>query len=77
MRAGDNSNQTEPVYGVNYNPPVGPGLWSPDPTGTNKNAVGAYWSTVRPFVIKTASQFRLPPPPKLKSIEYEMVNRNL
>ena len=33
-------------------------------------AMGAYWGKVAPFVIPSASAFRLPPPPALDSAEY-------
>jgi len=71
LRANDNSNYTEPTYGVNYNPPVGPGYWSPDPISPMGNvALGAYWGNVTPFVIPTGSTFRPGPPPALTSGAY-------
>jgi hypothetical protein len=71
LRANDGSNFTEPTYGVNYNPPAGPGLWSPDPISPMGNvALGAYWGQVTPFVIPTGSTFRPGPPPALSSGQY-------
>ena len=39
-RQGDKSDQKEVVFGVDYFPEQGPGLWSPDPAVDNKVALG-------------------------------------
>jgi hypothetical protein len=33
-------------------------------------ALGAHWAEVTPFVLDSAEQFRIPPPPALDSAEY-------
>ena len=33
-------------------------------------AMGAHWGEVKPFVLESAAQFRVPPPPALDSPEY-------
>lgn len=51
------------IYGVL------PGEFRPDPF-SSKEALGAQWSLVKPFVLQRADQFRCPPPPRLDSPEY-------
>ena len=51
------------IYGVM------PGEFRPDPF-SDKAALGAQWSLVKPFVLRSADQFRCPPPPSLDSPEY-------
>jgi hypothetical protein len=70
LRANDGSAQADPVVGVGYIPGTGPGEWRPDPVSLVPIALGATWGTVRPFVLRSASQFRLPPPPALTSARY-------
>ena len=70
LRTNDGSQIPEPQVGVNYFPMVGPGYWSPDPITKAKTALGAFWNQVKPFVITTASQFRVTPPPALTSPQY-------
>lgn len=79
-RLNDNSNEREPEYRKEFTPkcttPSGdpcPGIWSPDPVSNLKVALGANWSHVRPFVLKSADQFRPPAPPALDSPEYAKV----
>src|SRR5205823_630974 len=33
-------------------------------------ALGAHWGQVRPFVLQSSDQFRVPPPPDMASAEY-------
>lgn len=47
-----------------------PGFWRPDPINPNQQALGPNWYKVRPFVMKSASQFRAAPPPSIGSKEY-------
>lgn len=70
LRANDGSNHPEPVYGVDYIATNAPGEWRQDPVSQIGIALGAQWSTVAPFVMTSASQFLLPPPPALTSPEY-------
>ena len=53
-----------------YVPGTQPGQWRPDPINPGQTAFGANWSKVRPFVLTSASQFRIPAPPALNSPEY-------
>jgi len=70
LRANDGSNHPEPLVGVDYFPGNAPGEWRPDPVAQQAVALGANWSQVLPFVMTSAEQFRLPPPPALDSPEY-------
>jgi len=79
LRTNDGSQYAEPLMGVNcsnqpgdcYTPLPGLGHWSLDPVNSGeKHALGAFWPLVKPFVIQSASQFRLIPPPALTSAEY-------
>ncbi len=47
-----------------------PGKWRQDPIRRIPLALGAHWGEVMPFVLKSADQFRVPPPPSLDSPEY-------
>jgi hypothetical protein len=69
-RADDGSNQAEPVLGVDYFPGDGPGEWRQDPISLIPIALGANWGQVRPFVLHSAAQFRIPAPPPLTSARY-------
>ena len=70
LRANDGSERPEPTVGVDYFPENKPGEWTPDPISGKTVALGAYWGQVRPFVLTSGDQFRLPPPPALDSAEY-------
>ncbi len=70
LRADDGSDLAEPRLGVNFFTGNGPGNWRQDPIGHQPIAMGARWSEVKPFVLSSASQFRIPPPPALDSVEY-------
>jgi hypothetical protein len=56
--------------GSGYVPAVGPGIWRQDPISQAPIALGASWGTVRPFVMRSGSQFRVPPPPAMDSAAY-------
>jgi hypothetical protein len=70
LRADDNSNYVEPRVGIDYPTSNDPGRWRQDPISQHPLALGAYWGTVRPFVLKSSDQFRVPPPPSMNSREY-------
>lgn len=70
MRTGDGSDRAEPRIGVGYIPSDQPGKWRPDPVSQKPVALGAYWGSVKPFVLRSSAQFRLPPPPPLTSAAY-------
>jgi membrane-associated phospholipid phosphatase len=70
LRSGDGSDHKEPVVGEEYIAGKEPGEWRPDPVSRNPVALGAYWSRVTPFVLQSASQYRIPPVAALTSPEY-------
>ena len=51
-------------------PSDAPGWWRQDPIGLAPIALGAHWGEVDPFVLRSADQFRVPPPPELSSATY-------
>jgi hypothetical protein len=60
LRSSDGSAVTLP-----YTVPPGPGIYQPDPA-----ALFVAWGKVKPFAMKSGSQFRAPGPPALSSEEY-------
>jgi hypothetical protein len=69
-RADDGAAHAEARLGIDYLPSDAPGHWRQDPISQSPLALGAYWSSVDPFVLESASQFRIPPPPALDSAAY-------
>jgi len=69
-RAHDGAQHPEPRLGVDYIPGNRPGEWRQDPISLNPLAMGAHWDEVEPFVLRSAEQFRVPPPPALGSLQY-------
>jgi membrane-associated phospholipid phosphatase len=69
LRENDGANHADPVVGVDYTCSTEPNRWRPDPISGRKVAMGAKWAQVKPFVIKSAQQFRCPPPPATGSPE--------
>jgi hypothetical protein len=47
-----------------------PGQWRQDPISQIPLALGAHWGECRTFVLQSAQQFRLPPPPDMTSDAY-------
>lgn len=70
MRSDDGSAHAEPIIGVDYFPGDWPGEWRADPVTLAPVALGAFWDEVDPFVLRSARQFRAPPPPSLRSRAY-------
>jgi PAP2 superfamily len=70
LRTNDGSEHAEPRVAVDYIISDGPGKWRQDPISQIPLALGAYWAGVKPFVMKSAEQFRVPPPPALDSPDY-------
>lgn len=70
LRANDGSDHREPRIGVEFLPGSGAGLWRPDPVSQVPIALGARWAEVKPFALRSAAQFRVPPPPALDSADY-------
>lgn len=70
LRNNDGSQEQEPRIGIEYIPKNTPGVWRPDPVSQIPIALGWKWGKVLPFVLKSAEQFPLPPPPAMNSPEY-------
>jgi hypothetical protein len=70
LKSNDGSQHTEPRVGIEFITSDLPGFWRQDPISLIPLALGAYWGDCIPFVMKSGSQFRLPPPPALTSPEY-------
>src|SRR5438132_2846436 len=71
LRANDGSQFVEQRYGSDYIPVPGPGKWQQDPIARQPVALGSLWGGVKPFVLQSATQFPVPPPPPLHSAAYE------
>lgn len=69
-RTTDGSEHLEPRLGVDYFTSDLPGRWRQDPISQIPIALGARWFGVRPFVMLSGNQFRVPPPPAMTSAEY-------
>jgi hypothetical protein len=63
LRATDGAAHPEPRLGIDFFPSDQPGKWRQDPISQIPLALGAHWGEVMPFVMKSPSQFRVPPPP--------------
>lgn len=70
LRKNDGSQHAEPRVGIDFATSNEPGHWRQDPISQIPLALGAHWSKVKPFVMKSARQFRASPPPALGSPEY-------
>jgi hypothetical protein len=70
QRAHDGSAAPEPHMGIDYIPGLEAGVWRQDPISQSPIALGAHWAEVKPFVMASASQFRVPPMPAMTSAEY-------
>lgn len=66
----DGSEKTEPYVEPTYVPSLEVGKWRKDPMNPDQPIIGSTWSIVRPFLLESSSQFRLPPPPAMESEEY-------
>jgi hypothetical protein len=69
-RVSDGSEKPEVHLGVDYSTSDLPGHWRQDPISLSPIALGAHWGECRPFVIKSTTQFQVPPPPALSSAAY-------
>lgn len=70
LRQHDGGVQKDPLMGSEYLPSDEPGAWRQDPIRQIPIALGKDWGKVRPFVMRSARQFRTPPPPALDSAAY-------
>src|SRR5262245_3100535 len=69
-RAADGSQHPEPRIGVDFITGNEPGQWRQDPISEIPLALGARWGEVVPFVLASAAQLRVPPPPALGRATY-------
>lgn len=72
LRAADGSQHPEPRVNIDFIPSNLAGHWRQDPVSLHPLALGANWSQVRPFIMASASQFRVIPPPPMNSPEYTL-----
>ena len=70
LRVADGSQYSEPRVGIEFITSNAPGKWRQDPVSLIPIALGAYWGKVKPFVMKSPEQFRVPSPPGLESQQY-------
>jgi len=70
LRANDGSQIPEPRVNIDFIPSNAAGKWRQDPISHHPLALGAHWADVTPFVLSSAQQFRVPPPPALNSPAY-------
>jgi hypothetical protein len=72
LRANDGSQLAEPRVGIEFITSDQPGKWRQDPISQLPLALGAYWGGVKPFVMHSGDQYRVPPPPAIDTAEYAM-----
>ena len=71
LRASDGSHHDEKLYGADYLPADGADKWRQDPISEVPIALGSRWGElVTPFVMRSADQFPIPPPPAAGSPEF-------
>lgn len=70
LRTLDHSHHAEPRMNTDFFPMLRPGYWRQDPISLIPIALGAHWGEVTPFTMDSPSQFRIPPPPDMRSPEY-------
>ena len=69
-RTGDGAEIPDPLVNIDWVTNDSPGHWQQDPISRGRLALGAYWGSVTPFVLRSGSQLRVPSPPDLTSQEY-------
>ncbi len=80
LRSNDGSAHDEPVLvqnGGDWITSNEAGRWRQDPISLIRLALGAHWGEVEPFVLQTSNQFRIPPPPAMKSQAYTAAFREV
>jgi hypothetical protein len=70
LKANDGSQFPEPRVGIDHLTSDLPGHWRQDPISLIPLALGGHWGECIPFVLQSASQFRVPPPPPMNSPAY-------
>jgi hypothetical protein len=73
LRAGDGRNAATPVFGAPFTyTAANAGQWQVVPPNVALGAQIPWAATMRPFLLKSPSQFRAPPPPALTSALYAL-----
>jgi len=70
QRADDGWSGTDPRMHAEWITSDAAGHWRQDPISQAPIALGAHWGEVKPFVMRSRSQFRVPPPPAMTSAAY-------
>ena len=70
LNVNDGSQVPDPNVGVDFATSDEPGRWLMDPISQSTLALGAFWGAVKPFVMTSGDQFRVPLPPAPNSPEY-------
>src|SRR4030095_3915134 len=71
LRASDGSQYIEELFGTEYLPAAGANKWRQDPISDIPIALGSRGGElVTPFVLTSADQFPIPPPPAAGSSEF-------
>ena len=70
QRRGDGSDAIDPRMDVEFDPSDEAGKWRQDPISQIPVALGASWGDVKPFVLRSGRQLRIPPPPPMGSRAY-------
>jgi hypothetical protein len=69
-RSNDRSGVSEVINPIEYIFSQEPGRWRKDPINPDQPVIGSTARFITPFVMQSAEQFRLPPPPALDSAKY-------
>jgi PAP2 superfamily protein len=70
MRVDDGAQVPEPRVNIDHLTSNLAGHWRQDPVSLIPLALGGHWGECIPFVLRSASQFRVPPPPAMTSYNY-------
>jgi hypothetical protein len=76
-RIDDGSEIPEPRVGTQWPTSDQPGRWRQDPISLIPLALGAHWGECAPFVLRSSSQFRIPPPPAMTSRAYAIAYKEV
>jgi len=71
LRKNDNSAGSDPVMGSEWVTSDAAAHWRQDPVSESPIALGAKWGKVLPFVMRSSTQFKAPPPPAMNSAAYK------
>jgi hypothetical protein len=66
----DGSELSAPGLEPRYDTQSTPGTWRADPFHPNQRPLTPEWGKVQPFIMTSSYQYRVPPPPDMRSAEY-------